>query len=52
MALKEKGVDGKAEVKPLAQRVLPNTTGKMLLWAGLFAGLAGLAAYTILKKRQ
>ena len=49
---KEKGVVDKVQTKPLIQRILPDTPAKMVVWATLFAGIAGFAAYTILKKKQ
>lgn len=45
-------VDSIEVQQPLLKRILPNTTGKMIIWASVFASIAGFAAYTILKKRQ
>ncbi len=44
---------GKVEVKkPILKRIMPDTPGKVALWAAVVAGIAGFAAYTILKKKQ
>ena len=52
-AQKDKGaaVDPIEVQQSFFKRILPNTTGKMLVWASVFAGIAGFAAYSILKKR-
>ena len=38
--------------KPLLQKVIPDTPLKIAVWASIFAGIAGIAAYIILRKRQ
>lgn len=49
--LKVKADYDKKNTKPLMQRVLPDTPLKMAIWAGVFASVAGIAAYAIMKKR-
>ena len=51
-AQKEKGVENQPqEGKTMKQRLAPDTPLKVALWATFFAGIAGITAYVILKKK-
>ena len=50
--LKEKYEHDKKFRKPLMTRIMPDTPLKMAVWATVFAGITGFAAFVILKKRN
>lgn len=50
--VKEKNEYEKQFIKPLSQRVIPDTPLKMAILASVLAGIAGVATYVILKRRQ
>lgn len=50
--LNDKKLSEKSTTKPLLTRIMPDTPVKMAVWATVIAGVAGAAAYIVMKKRE